>query len=157
VTSPVLMPAGHAIVAPDLDAYENATAAWSTWTPTLTNLTVSGGSLTSKYRQVGKTVDFRLKFVFGAGSAVGTQPQFSLPANIAADYAAVAFGSAIGGGVLLDSGVSTRPAFLLVQSATTLLITSLNATPVFTDITATVPFTWNAPDSIFVWGTYEAA
>ena len=113
--------------------------------------------MTALYRRLNKTVDFRFKFLLGSTSAVGTQPQFTLPANMAADYYAVANGSAIGGGVLLDSGTATRPAFLLVQSATTLMISYLNATPAFADITASLPQVWTTSDSLFVWGTYETA
>src|SRR5690348_3539726 len=73
------MPAGHAIIATDLDAYENATAAWVAWVPTLTNLTLGNGTQVANYRQVGKTVDFIWTLLLGSTSAVGTVPSFTLP------------------------------------------------------------------------------
>ena len=131
--------------------------AWTTWTPTLTNLTLGSGTVTAKYRRFGKTVDYRFKFVFGAGSAVGTSPQFTLPVNLAADYYAVVNSTVVGFGVLLDSGTATRQCHALPQSATTLAINTVSATAGFADITTTSPWTWTTNDSLFIQGTYEAA
>src|SRR5258706_593917 len=73
------VPSAAADWAAILAALHGATDAWTTWSPTLTNLTLGSGALTAKYRQVGKTVDIRGRFVYGIGSAVGTDPSFTLP------------------------------------------------------------------------------
>lgn len=64
-----------------------ALTAWSSWTPTWTNLTTGNGTLNyAKYTQIGKEVRFRLKFTLGSTTAVGTSITVSLPVNLNADY-----------------------------------------------------------------------
>src|SRR5262245_14617589 len=74
--------------------------AWTTWTPTLANLTLGNGTVTAKYRRLGKTVDYRFKFVLGSTSAVGTSPRFTLPAAPHADFVVVF--DELGHGVIRD-------------------------------------------------------
>ena len=158
MTSPVSMPAGHAIVATDLDAYENATAAWPTWSPTLTNITNVNGTVVAKYRQVGKTVDYRFKFSLGSSSAIGTSPKFTLPATPNSDYVD-ASGSCfpIGQAFLVHAGVATRIGLSVVLTGSTATIFSNNFATgeASTGITAAAPWTWATGDMLHVWGTYE--
>jgi hypothetical protein len=150
---------------PDADTFSKisnfmtaATAAWTAWTPTLTNLTLGSGSLTAVYRQLGKTVDFRFKFTYGSGSAVGTAPTFTLPVSAHSSYTGSQQGVPLGSGWIVDFGTSDRPATVYCSTASTAGIWYTNATPIFdAGITATVPWTWAANDTISLVGTYEAA
>lgn len=151
------MPAGHAILGADLDAYENATAAWQTWSPTLTNLTVGNGGISASYRQVGKTVDFRFIFVLGSTSAVGTAPTFTVPVAMHAAYTAAQY---VGGGTLFDAGTAVYVALLRPSSSTVMGMEAALASGTYvgsSQITATAPYTFTTSDVISAWGTYEAA
>ena len=132
------------------------TDSWTTWVPTLTNLTQGSGTLTAKYRRVGKTVDFRFLFIFGAASAVGTSPQFTLPVAPHSDYAAAA-GAFLGSGYLIDASGGARDGAPLYVSGSTVTIQFWNATPANTGVTSTGPWTWATGDILEVHGTYYTA
>lgn len=128
---------------------------WTTWSPTLANLTVGSGTLTTEYKRLGKTVDWRFRFLYGSGSAVGTAPSFTLPVTPHASYSTPYFG--MGAGMMLDSGTTTRQAVLSMNTLGTVVIEWLNATPAQATITSSAPWTWTTNDSIYLWGRYEAA
>lgn len=133
-----------------------ATAAWTTWLPTLTALTAGNGTTTAKYRQLGKTVDYRFKFVLGTTSAVGTSPRFSLPAAPHADYVVVF--DELGHGVIRDvSAPAERVATVLLSAGSTVEIFHYSTTGGITGTTATVPWTWATGDVLSCTGTYEVA
>lgn len=155
MTSPVTIVAGQKILASDFDAYENATAVWANWTPTLTNLTLGSGVLVAKYQQVGKTVDYRFKFRYGAGSAVGTAPRFTLPVAPHSTYTADE--DNLGTGQLLDAATQLRAAIVYLVSGSTVEIAAFGSTGAKASITATVPWTWGSADALTAWGRYEAA
>lgn len=137
-----------------LDVIEGA---WPTWVPTLTNLTLGSGQQTAHYRQVGKTVDYYWQFIYGAGSAVGTTPSFTLPVTQAAHYALSTNAGFPGMVYLLDASGGDRQGAVKILSGSTLFIIFWNATPANASITSAAPWTWTTNDSITVSGTYEAA
>lgn len=131
------------------------TGAWTTWTPTLTNLTLVDGTLVARYRRLRKTVDFRFKFKLGASSTVGTTPMFTLPVTPSTEYDATTDHDRIGVGFLFDvSTAASRVVDPLLTAASTVQINHVNATPTSTSTTATVPWTWATGDTLSVWGTY---
>lgn len=148
---------GDTVPASLLTYVETLTGAWTDWSPTLTNLTVGGGgSVTARYRELGKTLDFRFKFVFGAGSAVGTDPQFTLPATAHAGYAFLE--DTMGRAVLYDNGTAVRSGELrFVPGATVVIMQVTAATGNHTSVTATSPWTWATGDSLAAYGTIELA
>jgi hypothetical protein len=78
--------------------------AWTSYTPTITadggGFALNNGTLTGRYKQVGKTVFFNLKFVFGSTTSAGTGHwNFSLP--VTAYDSNFTFSAAI-----LDDGVA---------------------------------------------------
>lgn len=79
-----------------------ATAAWSTWSPTLTasgSMTFTSTSIaTARYIQVGKIVMFQIEFTGTVGGTPDTNLQFTLPVTAAATAGLV------GGAVALDPG-----------------------------------------------------
>lgn len=135
---------------------------WQSWSPTLTNLTQgAGGTLSCKYIQMGKTVFFRVKFIMGTGSAVGTNPTFTLPVTANSDYS-VQF-PVVGEGNALVAGAANYHIFIVLASTTTMnpLLRTVGGTYVAgnTVLTATVPATWSgvSSDYMFFEGYYEAA
>lgn len=127
--------------------------AWTSWTPTITNLT--GGTVSSVYHKVGRLVNFRFKYTL-AGAGMGTSPQFTLPFTAHADFQ---INMPIGSAVLLDSGVLVYVGFPIMISTTTVAIVTINtsgATASTLSTTATVPFTWGAGDIVMVVGSYES-
>ena len=133
-----------------LDVIEGA---WVTWSPTLTNLTLGNGTVIAKRRLVVKTLDLRFKFTLGSTSAVGTNPQFSLPFTLHADYAA---GMLLGIASLDDAGVAMRLGCLDVISSTVARLVYVSGGAI-TSVTATVPHTWGTGDSLTAQATVELA
>jgi hypothetical protein len=134
----------------------SATGAWTSWTPTWTNLTVGNGVGDYKYLIVGKTVHFRLKFTLGTTSAVATGPRFSLPVNSTGmgDNDAYAIGTS------LDAGIAAYYAFGRFGTSSTCDVMCGTASGSYighANIATTVPFTWATGDIIQLTGSYEAA
>ena len=138
----------------ETDLLTAITNAWTTWTPTLTNLTLGNGTVLSTYRRLGKTVDIRFRFVLGSTSAVGTNPAFSLPFSAAA--ALVTATEFPGAGMMADSssGSAVAQPRPFISPATTCNLQYFSAATTVASITSTLPWTWAVGDSIDVWGTY---
>lgn len=137
-----------------------ANEAWSSWTPTLTNLTLGSGTVTAVYQRVGRTIHFRFSFLLGSDSAVGETPTFSLPVAVAASYTVGNQGDFVGRGAHIDQGTANYDAAGLLTDTTTLRLLRADASgasSAWGAISSTVPFTWASTDRIFISGTYEAA
>jgi hypothetical protein len=143
--------AGTVLPASDLqtlaDELTAVAAAWTSWTPTLTNLTLGNGTLAAAYRRVGKTGDLRFAFTLGSTSAVGTNPQFSLPFTLNSTIASSGL-QLIGPATLVDSGTARRMGAIQADTSTTVSIIQINATPAVASITATSPWTWTTGDML---------
>ena len=127
--------------------------AWSSWTPTLTNL--SGGTLNyAKYIQVGKTVHWRLKYTL-AGAGVTGLPRITLPVTAHSDY--VSFDHFDMTGQFQDATGFIWQAFGYLASTSAFDVGYLNTSLNFAVTSSTAPFTWAVSDSIKLSGTYEAA
>lgn len=151
------MPAGHEIVATDLDAYENATADWPTWDPILTSLTLGDGSQVARYNQVGKTVDWFWSFTLGSTSAVGSVPRFTLPVAASTIYFSDV---AMGWAAFAEVGTSGYAGLAVYVGSSTVKIGAIGTGGTYAtavDITATVPFTWGSTDFLAAAGRYLAA
>lgn len=122
------------------------TDAWTTYTPTLANLTLGNGTMTASYRRIGKTLELRFRFTLGSTSAVGTSPTFSLPAGMSALITSDIAGDCY----LQDTGASTRRGQAIIASATTIGIFNFSTTGILQGTTATVPHTWATGDIIFM-------
>lgn len=140
----------------------NSDWAWDSWTPSWTNVTVGNGVLTyAKYKQVGKTVHWRLKFVWGSTTSASGAQIFSLPVTANSEEVSNATGINMrGSGTLLDAGVNNYDVNCSIFSSTTAKIYSQvasggNTNP--SDVTGTAPFTFANGDSVVLAGSYEAA
>lgn len=128
--------------------------AWTSWTPTWANASVGNGSVDAKYKQIGKTVHFRLVFILGSTSTIGTGPTFTLPVT-SASYNSI---FEIGSGKLFDTSANGNYRAGVKANSTTiggLEHWDLNNNTL--SITSTSPMTWGNGDAILVSGTYEAA
>jgi hypothetical protein len=128
------------------------TGGWTSYTPTLTNLTLGNGSVTARYRQIGKIVDVFFLFTLGSTSAVGSGPQFSLPITGVND-------SIIYNAYFQDAGTNTFLGNLNLQATTaTVFCANVAGTyPSYAGVSATVPFTWTTNDFIKALFSYEVA
>jgi hypothetical protein len=123
---------------------------WSTWTPTLTNLTVgAGGSVVARYSAAGKRGDYLFVFTLGTGSAVGTGPTFTLP--FTPHSSLVAF-SPIGVAQAFDTGVNNY-ALVPRWTGTAVALVGIGTAGVHTTVTATAPFTFGSGDILLARGS----
>lgn len=129
---------------------------WQSYTATLTNL--SGGTQTSRYCQIGKTVFYRFGYVL-AGAGVAGNVTFTLPVT-SVSYSGTAGTQVVGIGRILDSGTGSFECRAVWASTTTATIAVYNASATYlssTALTNLIPMTWAVSDEIYITGSYEAA
>jgi hypothetical protein len=127
---------------------------WKSWTPAWTNLTV-GNSTTNEgyYTQIGKTVLFYVRFVFGSTSAVTGSVSLTLPITKASTL-----NNATPIGMVRANDVGTAIYIGQITAAGTVTFQNASATYATEAFTSsTVPFTWTTNDVIYLSGKYEAA
>jgi hypothetical protein len=128
--------------------------AWTSFTPTLGNLTVgSGGSITGAYIQLGKTVHFRIRAIMGTSPTVGAV-NFTLPITMKDSTVmnATVF--------YTDAGSGFPFGFCDVVKSSLHYLYALNTGGSFGGanyLVSTTPITWAINDEIQISGTYEAA
>lgn len=136
--------------------------AWSTWTPTLTGITLGNGTLEARYLQIGKLVVFNFYFKAGSTSTFSaTNFSFTLPvaARFTADFTQTAFPCVIhdaGAAVYIGIGVVGGGS----ASNTVCDIYAHNASGTYAfagGVNNTAPMTWTTNDKVVVHGTYESA
>ena len=118
-------------------------SAWTAYTPGTANLTVGNGTLTGLQKQIGKTTMWRATFTLGSTSAIGSDASIGLPFTAAS-------GASLGNAAYWD--VSTSNQYIGWYQSAYPRYQSTYGT-----LSATNPFTWATGDSIFLWGSYEAA
>jgi hypothetical protein len=135
------------------------TGAWTTWTPTWTNLTIGNAGQTARYVQIGKAVFFWLKLELGSTTSITGEPRFTYPisaSNSDSGSAAQIQFSYVDTGVQFYSGQS-HPA---TNTQTTARLNVSNTSGSYltpTSVNTTVPFTWGSGDVIWIQGSYEVA
>ena len=134
--------------------------AWVAYTPTIggAGWALGNASVTGLYCQLGKTVQFAIRVVFGSTSTFGAgRPTLSLP--VTATSAAGNFDFLTDVAYFDNSATlrylgaadfSTTNVDLFVWGSAGTYVSSLG-------VTSAVPFTWASTDVIYVSGTYEAA
>ena len=139
--------------------------AWSNYVPTITNLTVGSGTLTSRYIQLGKTVHYSGRFIFGSGSSIGGVIIIPMPVNAHSSYQAhEQLGTSItykgatnaiyGGQVLYTGSNALRISIPITQNASNPVYVLGVST---SWIATSVPAAWSS-GHYFSWNiTYEAA
>jgi hypothetical protein len=128
--------------------------AWTSYTPTITNLTLGNGVLVAKYKKIGKTVFVEARVVFGSTTSLTGSPIFYLPSNQSLPLNGRA------NVVILDSGanyfkgmsadVSVNYFYIYAELASGSYVS-------YASISSTVPMTWTTNDTISISFFYEEA
>lgn len=132
--------------------------AWTSWTPTWTNLNSSTSTQNSSYARVGNIIICRLNLVWGASTSISGDVTFSLPvtarSSVFTNFQALGNVNLNDASGLLYAGViayaTTTTAHLYVSKADS---TYTN----FAALSSTIPFTWTTSDGILGVFMYEAA
>jgi hypothetical protein len=134
-----------------------ASGTYSSWTPTLTNITLGNGTMTGRYTQIGKFVNASLKLVFGTTTSVSGTMTFSLPTG--ASSANTATNTMIGTIRMLDTGIANYVGMVQLASSSAIVLTAINVNGTYgtpENFNATTPFTWGNLDEIEFSISYEA-
>lgn len=135
--------------------------AWTSYTPTITadlgGFSLGNGTLTGRYKQLGKTVFFHLKFIYGSTSSAGSGHwNFSLPVT-AYDINFNFIASILDNGIAWYSGIGngnytgSTTSFAVITPSTNSSLTTWVA------VDNGIPFSWGTGDNITISGSYEAA
>jgi hypothetical protein len=125
---------------------------WTTYTPTYQNFTLGNGTVTARYQQVGKTVNFIVDIGFGSTTSVTGALGVSLPANNARNGQLFNVFIADVGTANYNGLGETFGNFVYIRAILT------NATySGFTTVSSTVPMTWTTGDYFILSGSYEVA
>jgi hypothetical protein len=162
ITSPI---EGQTTYLRDFDRYDSwsgsawlpivSSGAYTSYTPTITGITLGNGVLTSAFTRIGKTTFGHITFTLGSTSAVTGVPVFSLPTT---RKSTSFFNVAI---LLNDSGTGSFPGLARVDLNTMRIFALGVATAPgvvgINTISSTNPFTWTTNDSITISFNYEEA
>jgi hypothetical protein len=124
---------------------------WTDWSASqaVTNLTVGNGTMDSEYIQSGSLVLWRVRFLLGSTSTMGTSVLFTPPvtpvANVAGSY----------GLYMRDTSATANFQGITTWSGAFLVLCTLAAAQ--TSTTATTPFTWATGDSFAFHCLYKSA
>jgi hypothetical protein len=136
-------------------AVPGATYAYTSWTPTLTNLTLGNGTMSGKYVQIGKFVHATLSLTWGSTTSSSGAWEFSSPVTMATPN-----NTYIGTARILDNGVQNYPGMVLILTSTKLIAFAqyvANTWSEASNIATTSPFTWTTGDNLSFSITFEAA
>lgn len=130
--------------------------AWQTYSPTLTNVTEGNGTKVAYYTQIGKTVHFRVRFVYGTTSSASGTISISLPVTASSNYVST---DPIGTAIVDDAGVATYSGTVIITSTTTVqvYIPNTSTDTRLTNLSNTKPSAPGNADRFTIEGTYEAA
>lgn len=137
------------------DGFTGIQAAWTSYTPTLTGITLGNGTLSFAWSRVGKTIQVR--GAFNAGSTTtysATTLAFSLPVAALASYATV--GRTAVGAAFIDPTSGTRwPGSAYINTSGTLSFIAGSAANAL--VTNLVPGTFSTSSTLSFTAEYEAA
>lgn len=146
--------ANAAILPNHLVASTGTSWAWQSWTPTWTNFTVGNGTVTAKYIQIGKTVCFSIKVLFGSTTSVtGSPPILTLPVTAKDSYSDE---ESICYGTLRDASGFGYTGILCFKSTTQAQVYAINSGN-YAFVSSSIPYTWTTSDYFTFVGIYEAA
>jgi hypothetical protein len=137
-----------------VDLYAGWTSYTPVWTCSTTNPSLGNGTLTGAFRAVGKTVDFRLRWVAGSTTTYGDgQWSFTLPRSPTATQSApgIAINGAAGMRFVLACVINTAGVSRMATNGTAGVSTNAG-TPA-----NSVPFQWSNGAQLLLGGVYEAS
>lgn len=132
---------------------------WTSYTPTLTNITIGNGSTVFKQRRVGDSMEIEGAILFGSTTSVGGDMGINIPSGFSVDTSKInsADGSTFGqigwcsaydagGTTIRELGYVTMDGSSLVR----FYLSSRNDAGTSDDWSATFPFTWATTDQVYV-------
>jgi hypothetical protein len=133
--------------------------AWTAYNPTWTSDSgtpgINNGTLTGRYKQIGKTVFFNLKLTYGSTTTGGSGAwMFGLP--VTAYDANYQFAASILNNGLAWYGAIGNGNYKNSTSYFTLIHQNDTSTTVWGGVTASAPFIFGAGDTLTVSGSYES-
>ncbi|MBA2706148.1 MAG: hypothetical protein H0U60_20120 [Blastocatellia bacterium] len=134
--------------------------AWTSWVPTLVNMTLGNGTVIAKYHRTGNRVYYYFKFTLGSTSAVSAAPAFAPPITPSSTNYGFSPAPRIGGFVHMEDTGSNSYVGLSIIGTESFEILTLSTLATYLQnlqTTATVPFTWTTGDFMVTQGFYEAA
>jgi hypothetical protein len=144
------------LTAADLNTYcAHEGGAWSSWTPTWTNVSVGNGTVSALYARASRLITFKAKLTLGSTSSVSGEIRMSLPVVASTGFE---FDNFVGR--FVDADGSRHFALAQATSTNTVQLNMVNSVGgyiVEVVTSATQPFTWTNGDQILVSGVYEAA
>ena len=140
---------GDVVDAADLNTIAGA---WDSFTVTFTNLTLGNGTATGFYKQIGRTVAYRVLVTFGSTTSISGSVEIGLPVTGTSTQG-------VHNLFLAESGASTYFGVVAVNTTTAVLrvLNVASTYPTLVNLSSSVPFTWGTSDSIRLSGVYEAA
>lgn len=137
----------------EIDALFATGGAWTSYSPTWTNLSVGNGTVVANYLKIGKLVVGEVILVWGSTTSISSSGVlFTLPANNGALTSAETLGTV---GMLDASAASKYSGLAFVNSSTTGVIYGTASPNVL--ISATSPFVWTTSDALTVRLSYRWA
>jgi hypothetical protein len=97
----------------------NAAGAWTSFTPSWTNLTVGNGVVSAAYSKFNKILFVRVYFDFGSTSSLTSNLQMTLPASLTQNTASQ---EVIGHAQITKTGVFATLGLVAVNTSTTVKI-----------------------------------
>ena len=124
--------------------------AWTTWSPSYTDITVGNGTVTARFCRIGKVVNVYWRLIFGTTTSFSTTPQFTLPVSASYPQRSAT-------GMLTDQGVANYIGYGQIEGGTFYPVTILSSGTYASvgGLNATTPFTWGNTDSLFFSISYE--
>lgn len=126
--------------------------AWTSYTPTNTNITLGNGTMTGRYQRTGKKVTATVRVLFGSTTSFGGNVAVGLPVAAANQVAAY-----IGQAFLLDNGVRIWNGVVRVVANATAADVYHTESGNSGIVNATNPFTFGDTDELVMTVTYEAS
>jgi hypothetical protein len=146
-----------------LESISTVPDAWTSYTPTLTNLTLgTAGTVTGRAMQAGKFVFVDIVAILGtSGFSVGSNPEFSIPSGLSFGSSYTNNISSVGTALAVDQVANVRyQGYTRVQTSTTVsmgLMSVSGSSVVTAGVTSTAPFTWAAGDELRFHFWFEAS
>lgn len=131
------------------DALTGIQAAWTTYTPTLTGITLGNGTVSAQYQQIGKTIRVQILFTAGLTTTYSGNFSFSLPVTAISGYYGA--NSALGSAIVNPTGARTLASVVYSTTTTVVLISASGL------VSATSPGTWTTTSGFGVTFEYQAA
>lgn len=131
------------------------TGAWTTWTPTWTNVTIGNAVVTARYCQIGKVVFCYIAFKHGSTTSITGNMTWSNPVTSGGSWGSHQQTNT----TILDAGVAYYNGMVTVAGANSALTVALvsGTYPTLTNTSATVPMTWTTNDEFWASYFYEVA